>query len=424
MTGGHLARGAGPVARAPLARWPWREGVLGRLLAHRRRRMTAGAPLCRSTRSWLARHRPELRCVALLGLVGLVTLSLALVSWRATVHRQLEVDRSRTDAASPGRLLVADLEARSPRRSLKDTQTVRSGSLGPTESERSAVPRRSTGANGQGFEVSGPVLAAGSSLPIFAGGLGAARLVLRRHRAAGQTAAAEVEPQNAHVLPPHGDPPGEAGEQEADDRGAEERAAGAHDQAEPEPEVDPEPDRGVAGTVAEPADVAAARGSRQAEPPTAGTWVGHESEAAPTTRLPLLALVAEPRSSETLPGGPEFPASERLYERRELPEIEHICAATVEVGGRQMPVTVLELSERGVSCRTERGQLEPPPSALKAGNYVRVQFPVSSRTLDVKVQVAWRKTSPEGTQLGLHFLRLPAPDAEVIRQACLVATRG
>lgn len=416
MTGDRLAPGAGPVAKAPLARRLWHDGVLGRLPAHHRRRVTAGATLCHSTRSWLARHRPELRCGGLLGLVGLVTLSLALVCWRATIHRQLDVDLSPTDAASPERLLVADLEAGSPRRGLEDAQTVRSSSPRLTESERSTLPPASTGANGQGFEVSGHVLAAGTSITIIAGGLAAARLVLRRSRPDEQTSAAEVDLPNEHVRPPQ-EAPGETGQQEAaDDGGAEERPADAPDQPEPEPE----PDRGTAGTVAGPTDVAAAGASRGAENPTAATE--HESQATPTTRFSLLALVAEPRSSETLPGGTESAASERLYERRELPEIEHICAATVEVGGHQSPVTVLELSERGVSCRMEQEQLQPPRPALRPGDYGRVQFPVSSRTLDVKVQVAWRKTSPEGTHLGLHFLRLPAPDAEVIRETCLAGT--
>lgn len=122
--------------------------------------------------------------------------------------------------------------------------------------------------------------------------------------------------------------------------------------------------------------------------------------------------VATPLMAET---------GQRLYERRAAVRVQYVAAGVLEHQGHRRSITVLDLSESGVRCLVESASDRRAPAAPANGEYVRVSFPVTSRTLNVKAQVAWRRAGNDGVQLGLSFVSPSAETAERIRDACFAA---
>jgi hypothetical protein len=110
-------------------------------------------------------------------------------------------------------------------------------------------------------------------------------------------------------------------------------------------------------------------------------------------------------------------ARERLYERRACPRVDYVRPGVLVWRRTTCEMTVLDLSGTGL-------RLSVPPSsevALPAsGDHVHVEFPVDGGQVRIAAQVAWRRSTPEGTECGVVFRHVAPQDDARIRETCEV----
>lgn len=119
------------------------------------------------------------------------------------------------------------------------------------------------------------------------------------------------------------------------------------------------------------------------------------------------------------PVGSRIETRQRLYERRAAARVEYVQPGVMVWRGAQCEMTVRDLSETGLRLRVPAPSASPLPVS---GDYVQVEFPVDGGQVRVMAQVAWRRTVPEGTELGVVFRPLAAEDDERIRDTCTART--
>ena len=351
-----------------------------RVLAGELRR-TAVAALGRRRRvlaTWLRRCRPRLECTALLAALVALSMTVGWLSWQATgTVRERRADAAAQEAQAAEATLVTDLttDLVAERRTGAEPYTTRrrppdasGGPAGAGEPARSASP----GAGGVLVSV-GAVGAA--LLPCLL----AALVVVRRYRrAAGADAAADA-----------GSPP------VAEDR----RVALREELSAPESEA------AAAQVPAEPLSTDASSAVPHAD---AGTSVSEASPSASGTRRTTTPQVAD-RYGAT----PAYASRERVFERRAAPRIAYECDGRLHGRQSDSPITVVDLSETGLRCRSSSSTLPKPTE------FVVVTFALDDGEITLTGQVSWRRANPEGHEVGVQFQRLSPEDTARLRATCL-----
>lgn len=332
-------------------------------------------------------HAATWRCAALVGVILAISLWLAWIVWDSTMeHRE-----SRAGAQSVGGRLEGSLA------------TDLTGGLEAQRGAAPGEPRRGGGAQRQAGsdvphtspESSSPVggwlLSLAGVVGVLVGGLVAAVAVLRRHSRR-STVPAVVEGQRTAAVLPDLEPREPDGPHELEQPAAQRSDA----------------DTVAGGGNGSPAD---ARGfadegaSRDAFP----LWVDSGVTPAGLSAHSTAVVAGQPVRSR-------IEARERLFERRAAPRIAYVHDGTLEWRGTHVDMTVRDLSGTGLRLRIAPGHASPLPAA---NDYVQVDFPIDGGPLRVAAQVAWRRVTPDGTEMGLVFRPLAGRDVERIRETCL-----
>lgn len=339
--------------------------------------------------TWLRTHRSALECASLLTAVVVVSMSLSWLSWHATSAAREATGGGAPPAAES--TLVADLTTSSvaERRSGAEPYTTRRQEHDGAETGRGAAGAGAPATSGVG----GEMLSMAAVGAVLLAGLVVARLVLRRYRASAPDAEETAADTGDEHRPADRDEDRAADPDEHPaDVPDDEEASGPPDSAGEVPE-DPSPDAAAAVP---------------------------DSDAGDRTDGPAASTGGGPRRTDDYPAGqrylaeaPTYASRERVYERRAAPRVAYECDGHLRGRQQEAPVTVLDLSETGLRCRSSS------TSVPKANDYVQVTFPLGGELVTLTGQVSWRRTTADGTDLGVHFQRLSEADSQRLRATCL-----
>lgn len=365
--------------------------------------------LCRTLRAWVTSRRQArtqamrswrrprgtaLRCAALLTVVAVASLSLAWLTWQASASARTWAggaepsgdDRRETSLVADDltRSLVADRT-----RTTGTTTAAQTPPGGPGGEGGPAAPG-----------IGGTVLSGTAVGAVLLAGLVAAFFILRRYRSKPAPAPDSALGDVQDTAPTAG--PDDVEDSPGDGQASSARHPVEHDEGEPED--------CSAGDLPVGDDASAAPDVPSAARPPVDR--SPTSTPTPTAAVPSDTAGPSARTSSR-PEPATYASRERIYERRVAPRIPFECEGRLEGRQNEASVTVLDLSGTGLRCRSFSSWLP------KDRDYVQVTFPLDGEAVTLTGQVSWRRTSPEGTELGLQFLRLSELDTQRLRSVCL-----
>lgn len=352
-----------------------------------------------AVRAMVAAWAGRWRCGAQVAVILLASCALAWLVWDSTEEqRQKDAPSARS---AEGRLqgslgdsdVTADLEAR------------RSGA--PAASGGRAEASSGTAADGSSSPLGGWFISFAAVSAVLLAGAGAAVLVVRRHSRLSGTPSEQVPVRALPELPellPLDELEGQAGASDrslpvADDEG---RVIDVVDDGADRVHKDPLP----LTLTAQPAS------SSTIGTTSSFTTTGSAFASTGLTGGDSALVVGEA-------AGSRIEARQRLYERRAAPRVDYVRPGVMVWRGAQCDISVRDLSVTGLRLRVPT----PNPSPLPAStDYVQVEFPVEGGQVRVTAQVAWRRSTPEGVELGVVFRPMAAEDEERIRSTCMTLT--
>lgn len=341
------------------------------------------------------------RCAAEVALVVLTSCALGWLVWESTEAQRQPAASSawsvegRLEGSLGDDAVTADLEA-------QRSDAPGSASGGTVEDD---APRGTSSGGSPSSSLGGWFLSFAAVAAVLLAGAGAALLVVRRHRRRAEAPAEPLEVRAPGELPdllPRDEPEEQAGVGE-----------------------DPLPATEDAGTVIDVVDDGAGGQAVDAAteaPATPSTLSGRTGSTALTVSSGVVSTNLFGGDSAVLVGDAvtsRIETRQRLYERRAAPRVEYVRPGLMAWRGATCEMTVRDLSGTGLRLRVPAPGASSLPSA---GDYVQVDFPTDAGQVRVTAQVAWRRTLPEGTELGVVFRPLAAQDEQRIRDTCAART--
>lgn len=367
------------------------------------------------------RHGRALMCAAALTMIAALSSFAAVLLWHATVDQRVELGRG---GAGVGEAF--SLEKAAPERRDASVGTVTRDKRNAWSTARVA-PRedRSASQRGDSTAIPGPALAVGTAGSALLLGAVAGVAVFRRYRAfepdCGNGKAAGCGPTAEDVV-----------DDLADDDPAENDLAQEDLAQEDLAEQDP-----LAGSAAAagraPDDSSARLGAptaavvRSTAVATArayDAYAGLSFERPPVARdgtepgqgTGFTLAGSNPVAATTGPPDRRMQSVQRVYERRKSGRIAFECAAVLQWRAGSSDVSVLDLSEMGLRCRLPANLM--PSAAPKPPQAVVFSFPIEGTTVDGAARIAWRRTTPDGVELGLEFTTVSDQARTVLRATC------
>jgi hypothetical protein len=369
-------------------------------------------------RSLVSRH--VVNCAAVLLVIVASTAGLTWWSWQTLQDRQVQFggERDLRRSSSDERTLVDDLVKREE--TGLDSPAAAASGQGPANLERPG-PQLPT-STAKSISLDGRILAGAVIVTVLAAATGMSLLVVRHFRRkaavelqALQTAPAKtwlddlpdlpdlqpITPQEPETAPVMDEEDSAVSLDQPQDRNADEQVAALlveqrRDGPEPEPTDEP---------------ILVDR----VEPPPAASWpVGPPTADAGTGVALKAPLAPEAVSYDDL--APEAAARERIFDRRVSRRVPYVKPAWLWWAEQNAPVTVQDLSLTGLRCLLASPAGAASPAAPALGDQVRVFFPVNKVTVKATARVQWKEHTPQGIQVGVEFVDLPADDVAAVRQ--------
>lgn len=411
---------------------------LRRSVPQPRQPVAAGSPgapirLAACRRGTVPRH--VVTCAAVLLVIVGATAALTWLSWQTLQDRQVQLggERDLPSSSADERSLVDDLVRRDETKT--DSPPAASVERGPASLERPTSQLPTSGATS--ISLDGRILAGAVIAAALAAATGASLLVVRHFR---RRNAAELqlqlqllddprawlddlpdlqpalpqEPEGPLVM--HEEEPLAAAEQRQDDDTERQVASLLVEQRRDESaglgpdRLGVEPPEATGGSL--PLDLV--------EQVAAASWTVDPPAAEAGGGLALQAPLA-PDSARYDDLVADDAARERIFDRRVSRRVPYVKPAWLWWAEQNAPVMVQDLSLTGLRCLLGAPAGTAAPVAPALADQVRVFFPVNGSTVKAAARVQWREHTPQGTQMGLEFVDLPADDVAAVRQLLVEA---